>query len=95
MCVLNSQGSHTQNTNTMDPDLRAEAEAVIQKINSGEIQTVVLDMDEAGEPTLTATPEIMDMLLADPDDAAEILEQVKDFLRQLPPDEDATIGGEQ
>lgn len=77
---------------TEDDDLLAEAQETLAKIESGEIETVLLDID--GDVTWTTTPEVMDLLLEDPDEAAEILEQVKAFMRQLPPDDDATLGGE-
>lgn len=73
-----------------DEALWIEAEEILAAIDAGEIETVLLDIDEKGG-TLSTTPEVMDQLLLDPDDAAEIMTQVKAFLRQLPPDEDATV----
>lgn len=72
-----------------DETLMAEAQATIEKINSGEVETVLLDWWDQYE--VTATHEVMDLLLDDPDEAAEIMTQVKAFLRQLPPDEPDTV----
>lgn len=44
---------------------------------------IALDYDEDGVPTLSVTPEIMDEFLEDPEEAAEIIAQVKAFLAQL------------
>jgi hypothetical protein len=44
---------------------------------------VVLDFGDDDEPTLLATQEVMDQFLEDPEEAAEIIAQVKAFLAQL------------
>lgn len=75
----------------LTPEDIADVLEIVAQIEAGELETVVLDLNDDGSPSLEVTPEVMDQFLEDPDEAAEVIAQVKDFLRQLPPDEDATM----
>lgn len=75
----------------LTPEEIADVLDVVAQIERGELETVVLDLNDDGSPSLEVTPEVMDQFLEDPDEAAEIIAQVKDFLRQLPPDESDTV----
>ncbi len=85
------KGGHGAGRHTVPCEARlleedAETQAIIAKMDAGEIEPVVLDVDDDGKPTLLCTPEVMDEFLSDPDEAAEIINQINEFVRNLPDD---------